>query len=116
MLGQASTSLIFATPGPGLLDITRPIEQWLCAASFDSGVLTVFVRHAFASLLVQEKADPEIRGDLDRFFARLVPDVLFRHHDEGPDDMPAHIRAARTAVQRSTARVGGMRLVHTVED
>ena len=68
-----------------------------------SGLLTLFVRHTSASLIVQENADPDVRGDLERFFARLVPDgdKLFRHRDEGPDDMPAHVRAALTAVQLS---------------
>jgi secondary thiamine-phosphate synthase enzyme len=67
------------------------------------GLLTLFVRHTSASLLIQENADPDVRADLDRFFARLVPDgdTLFRHRDEGPDDMPAHVRAALTSVQLS---------------
>jgi len=65
--------------------------------------LTLFIRHTSASLVVQENADPLVRHDLDRFFARLVPDgdPLFKHRDEGPDDMPAHARAALTAVQLS---------------
>ena len=68
-----------------------------------TGLLTLFMRHTSASLLIQENADPDVRADLDRFFARLVPDgdALFRHRDEGPDDMPAHVRAALTAVQLS---------------
>ena len=63
----------------------------------------MFVRHTSASLVIQENADPDVRGDLDRFFARLVPDgdALSRHRDEGADDMPAHVRAALTAVQLS---------------
>ena len=70
---------------------------------------SLFVRHTSASLLVQANADPTVRGDLDRFFARLVPDgdALFRHRDEGPDDMPAHVRAALTAVQLSIPLVDG---------
>jgi secondary thiamine-phosphate synthase enzyme len=69
----------------------------------ESGLLTLFVRHTSASLVVQENADPEVRGDLERFFARHVPDgdSLFRHRDEGDDDMSAHVRAALTAVQVS---------------
>ena len=73
------------------------------------GLLTLFVRHTSASLLIQENADPEVRRDLERFLARLVPDgdPLFRHVEEGPDDMPAHVRAALTAVQLSVPVSGG---------
>ncbi len=101
MLRQASATLDFETRQRGLLEITRPVAEWVDAAAMTSGLLTLFVRHTSASLLVQENADPDVRGDLDRFFARLVPDgdPLFRHRDEGADDMPAHVRAALTAVQ-----------------
>ncbi|MDP9046267.1 MAG: secondary thiamine-phosphate synthase enzyme YjbQ [Pseudomonadota bacterium] len=109
MLRQISTTLSFDTRGRGLLEITRPVLDWAEQARLDAGLLTLFVRHTSASLLVQENADPEVRGDLDRFFARLVPDgdPLFRHRDEGPDDMPAHVRAALTAVQLSIPLVAG---------
>jgi len=109
MLGQWSTSLTFETRGRGLLEITRPVAAWVEAAGARSGLLTLFVRHTSASLLVQENADPEVRADLERFFARLVRDgdSLFRHVDEGPDDMPAHVRAALTAVQLSIPLAGG---------
>jgi secondary thiamine-phosphate synthase enzyme len=74
----------------------------------ETGLLTLFVRHTSASLIIQENADPYVRGDLERFLARLVPDgdALFRHRDEGPDDMPAHVRAALTAVQLSIPLAG----------
>jgi secondary thiamine-phosphate synthase enzyme len=77
--------------------------------AMDTGLLTLFIRHTSASLLIQENADPDVRGDLDRFFARLVPDgdPLFRHRDEGADDMPAHVRAALTAVQLSVSLSDG---------
>ena len=103
MLRQFTTSLTFETRGRGLLEITRPIVDWVSEAGLATGLLTLFVRHTSASLLVQENADPDVRGDLDRYFARLVPDgdALFRHRDEGPDDMAAHVRAALTAVQLS---------------
>jgi len=103
MLRQLTTSLTFETRGRGLMDITPPVADWVAEGGFSSGLLTVFIRHTSASLLIQENADPDVRGDLDRFFARLVPDgdPLFRHRDEGPDDMPAHVRAALTAVQLS---------------
>lgn len=103
MLRQFGTTLAFSTRGRGLLEITRPVADWAAGSGIASGLLTLFVRHTSASLLVQENADPDVRADLDRFFARLVPDgdPLFRHRDEGPDDMPAHVRAALTAVQLS---------------
>lgn len=109
MLRQFTTSLTFETHGRGLLEITRPVVDWVSEPGLATGLLTLFVRHTSASLLVQENADPDVRGDLDRFFARLVPDgdALFRHRDEGADDMPAHVRAALTAVQLSIPLSGG---------
>lgn len=103
MLRQSSTTLQFDTSGRGLMEITRPVTTWVATTGLRTGVLTLFVRHTSASLLIQENADPDVRGDLDRFFARLVPDGdrIFQHQDEGPDDMPAHVRAALTAVQLS---------------
>lgn len=103
MLQQLNTVLGFDTPGRGLVEITRPVCEWATASGFNSGLLTLFIRHTSASLVVQENADPDVRADLDRFMARLVPDgdALFRHRDEGPDDMPAHVRSALTAVQLS---------------
>lgn len=103
MLRQRGTTLSFETPGRGLIEITRPVLDWLAESDVQEGLLTLFVRHTSASLVIQENADPDVRADLDRFFARLVPDgdPLFRHRDEGPDDMPAHVRAALTAVQLS---------------
>jgi secondary thiamine-phosphate synthase enzyme len=109
MLRQLATTLAFDTLGRGLFEITRPVTEWAGATGFTTGLLTLFIRHTSASLVVQENADPEVRADLDRFFARLVPDgdALFRHRDEGPDDMPAHVRAALTAVQLSIPLVEG---------
>jgi secondary thiamine-phosphate synthase enzyme len=103
MLRQLTTSMTFETRGRGLLEVTRPVADWVAETGLLTGLLTAFVRHTSASLLIQENADPDVRGDLDRFFARLVPDgdALFRHRDEGADDMPAHVRAALTAVQLS---------------
>jgi secondary thiamine-phosphate synthase enzyme len=103
MLRQLGTTLEFETRARGLLEITRPIVEWTTRSGMQHGLLTLFVRHTSASLLVQENADPAVRRDLDEFFARLVPDgdPLFRHVDEGPDDMPSHVRAALTAVQLS---------------
>ena len=98
-----------STRGKGLYEITAHMASWLENAGIRSGLLTVFVQHTSASLIVQENADPDVRGDLERFLARLVPDgdSLFRHRDEGADDMPAHVRAALTAVQLSIPFSGG---------
>ncbi len=115
MLHQTTTTLSFQTRGRGLLEITRPVLDWVSEARLDSGLLTLFVRHTSAGLLVQENADPDLRGDLDRFFARLVPDgdPLFRHRDEGADDMPAHVRSALTAVQLSVPIFEGWSVLGT---
>src|SRR4051794_5881031 len=109
MLRQSSTTVGFDTRGRGLVEITRPVSEWLGGSGIESGLLTLFIRHTSASLLIQENADADVRADLDRFFARLVPDgdALFRHRSEGPDDMPAHVRAALTAVQLSIPLSGG---------
>jgi secondary thiamine-phosphate synthase enzyme len=109
MLRQSNTTLGFDTRGRGLIEITRPVVDWTAGSDMETGLLTLFVRHTSASLVVQENADPDVRGDLERFLARLVPDgdSLFRHRDEGTDDMPAHVRAALTAVQLSIPLSGG---------
>ena len=91
------------TRGKGLYDFTNEVIAWLATSGLSDGLLTLFVRHTSASLVVQENADPDVRGDLERFLNRLVPehDPLYRHTLEGPDDMPAHVRAALTLVQLS---------------
>ncbi len=106
---QHSGLLAIATRGRGLVEVTRELQQWLAPTGIAEGLLTVFIRHTSASLLVQENADADVRADLERYFARLVPDgdPLFVHADEGPDDMPAHVRAALTAVQLSIPILGG---------
>lgn len=112
MLRQTTTTLSIETPARGLHEITREVASWVERSGIAEGLLTLFVRHTSASLLIQENADPDVREDLDRFFARLVPDgdALFEHRSEGPDDMPAHVRAALTAVHLSIP-VSGQRLV-----
>lgn len=112
MLRQVSTALEIATPGRGLHEITPDVAGWIDRCGIADGLLTLFVRHTSASLLIQENADPDVRGDLDRFFARLVPDgdTLFRHRDEGVDDMPAHVRSALTASHHSVP-VSGHRMM-----
>lgn len=86
------------TRGQGLYDLTREIAHWVRDSGIHDGLLTLFVRHTSASLVIQENADPDVQRDLEAFLARLVPegDPLYRHVMEGPDDMPAHVRAALT--------------------
>ena len=88
---------------PGLHVVTREVQEVVSAAGVAEGLCTVFVRHTSASLVVQENADPSARRDLERWLERLVPegDPLYTHTLEGPDDMPAHIRAALTATSLS---------------
>ena len=103
MLRQAANALSINTVGRGLFEITRPVAFWVAELGATSGLVTLFIRHTSASLLIQENAAPEVRADLESFFARLVADgdPIFRHRDEGFDDMPAHVRSALTAVQLS---------------
>ena len=106
---QESTSFVVATRGRGLHEFTDEVEGWVRATGIATGLLTLHVLHTSASLLVQENADPTVRADLERFFSRIVPDgdPAYRHDDEGPDDMPAHIRAALTATSLSIPVSGG---------
>ena len=112
---QCAHALTLRTRGRGLHEITDAVARWVAESGLRIGLLTVFVRHTSASLLVQENADPVVQADLERFLARLVPDgdPLFRHRDEGPDDMPAHVRAALTAVQLSIPLVDGRLVLGT---
>jgi secondary thiamine-phosphate synthase enzyme len=112
---QHHTVIDIDTPGRGLVEITRPVAQWVGGTGVTHGLLTLFIRHTSASLLVQENADPEVRRDLERFFARLVPDgdPLFEHQNEGPDDMPAHVRSALTQVQLSIPVTDGRLVLGT---
>jgi secondary thiamine-phosphate synthase enzyme len=99
---QSSHRLVVATGGQGLVSVTGPVAAWVTAQAMDTGLLTVFCRHTSASLLIQENADPSVRTDLEAFFRRLAPeDGRYSHDTEGPDDMPAHIRAALTQTQLS---------------
>lgn len=106
---QNSTTLNIQTRGRGLTEFTRAIERWLRETGIRDGLLTVFVRHTSASLLIQENADTGVQRDLERFFARLVPDgdALFEHTQEGDDDMPAHVRCALTQTQLCIPVVAG---------
>ena len=109
MIRQETKAFTVDTSGPGLVEITRKIEDWTARTGLRKGLLTLHVRHTSASLLIQENADPEVCSDLERFFRRLVPegDALFRHTAEGPDDMPAHVRAALTVTSLSIPLLEG---------
>jgi secondary thiamine-phosphate synthase enzyme len=100
---QSVHHLQISTRGKGLYDFTDQIAGWLSQRKVMTGLLTVFVQHTSASLVIQENADPDVVQDLKSFFARIAPEDnrLYRHTCEGPDDMPAHIRAALTATQLS---------------
>lgn len=95
---QATHTLTIDTNGPGLAEFTAPVRRWVAAQAIGTGLLTLWCRHTSASLLVQENASPDVRTDLQAFFAALAPHARgrYRHDDEGPDDMPAHLRAALT--------------------
>jgi secondary thiamine-phosphate synthase enzyme len=92
-----------STRGKGLYEITAPIREWFSTHPVRTGLLTAFIQHTSASLTIQENADPDVVVDLNDFFARLVPEDnrRYRHTVEGPDDMPAHIRAALTQTHLS---------------
>lgn len=106
---QVTHRLEVPTRGKGLYNITRQVEGWVRESGLRTGLLTVFLQHTSASLTVQENADPDVVLDLADFFQKLVPDNprLYRHTVEGPDDMPAHIRAALTMTNLSIPLVGG---------
>lgn len=105
---QASTTLAFDTPGRGFTDITRAIAEWIEQTGIAEGLLTLLCRHTSASLLIQENAAPEVRRDLAAWLDRLAPEgPHYAHDDEGPDDMPAHLRAALTGVNLSIPVAGG---------
>jgi secondary thiamine-phosphate synthase enzyme len=95
---QQSGSLSVATRGGGFTDVTRDAAAFAAKSGIAEGVLTLFVRHTSASLVIQENADRDVLHDLETFFTRLVSrdPALYRHNTEGPDDMPAHIRSALT--------------------
>ena len=106
---QAAQTVQVATRGQGLYEFTAEIERWVSAQGFATGLLTVFVCHTSASLVIQENADPDVVHDLNDFFGRIAPEDsrLYRHTMEGPDDMPAHIRAALTQTQVSIPLLAG---------
>jgi secondary thiamine-phosphate synthase enzyme len=110
---QAHGILTIENRGRGMHPFTPDVARWIAASGIADGLLTLFVQHTSASLLIQENYDPDVQADLERFFARLVRDgdPLFAHSLEGPDDMPAHVRAALTQTHLSIpVRQGAMML------
>ena len=103
MLRQCLHELEIRTRGRGFYEFTSEVLELIAQASLQTGLATLHLQHTSASLLIQENADPEVRRDFERFFARLVPDgdAVFQHTSEGEDDMPAHVRTALTAVNLS---------------
>lgn len=111
---RQSQSILSVRPhGRGMSDITRDVAARLAESGIREGMLHLFVQHTSCSLLIQENADPEVQSDLERFLSRLAPDgdPLFRHTEEGPDDMPAHVRAALTATSLSIPVAAGRMLL-----
>ena len=106
---QAFHQLTVATDGQRLYEITAAVRAWVAGQGIGQGLLTLFVHHTSASLLIQENADPRVQDDLNAFFRRLVSEErsLYSHNEEGPDDMPAHIRAALTATHLSIPVAAG---------
>src|SRR5579864_3645038 len=100
---MAQGRIDIATTGPGFYELTAQIAAWVAEQGVEAGLLTLFIRHTSASLLIQENAAPEVRADLADFLAGLAPEDAsrWRHDDEGADDMPAHARAALLPVQLS---------------
>jgi secondary thiamine-phosphate synthase enzyme len=107
-LRQASSELTLQTPGPGLHEFTREASAWVAQQGMDSGLLTVFCRHTSASLCIQENAAREVHGDVLRWLDRMAPENdSYAHDDEGPDDMPAHLKSILTGVSLSIPLIDG---------
>jgi secondary thiamine-phosphate synthase enzyme len=105
---QATGMIEVSAGGQGLHEVTGEVVRWAGAQGIREGLLTVFCRHTSCSLLIQENAAPAARRDLERYFARVAPESAeYEHDDEGPDDMPAHLRAALTQVQLSIPLIRG---------
>ena len=109
MVEQFVDEIVIKTRGRGFYEFTDEIHDFVRRANFQTGLATLHLQHTSASLLIQENADPEVRRDFERFFARLVPDgdPIFQHTSEGEDDMPAHVRTALTTVNLSIPIVTG---------
>ncbi|HZP09334.1 secondary thiamine-phosphate synthase enzyme YjbQ [Methyloceanibacter sp.] len=111
---QASHRLTVETRGKGFTEITRELARWLDSLGADNGLLTAFICHTSASLVIQENADPNVRRDLLDALDILAPeDRRYAHQEEGPDDMPSHIKSMLTAVSLSIPVVGGSMVLGT---
>jgi secondary thiamine-phosphate synthase enzyme len=115
MLRQAFSTLDVRAPAPGLHEISDEVAGWVADSGIGDGLLTLFCRHSSASLLIQENAAPAARRDLEAYFARIAPEdpSAYSHNDEGPDDMPSHLRAALTQTQLSIPVQGGRMMLGT---
>jgi secondary thiamine-phosphate synthase enzyme len=115
---QTTHRFSVTTQGKGLVNINREIASWVGRQGIQTGLLTVFLCHTSASLVIQENADPDVLADLNDFFSRLVPDgdPVLRHQSEGPDYMTAHIRSALTQTQISVTIVQGQMVLGTWQD
>lgn len=111
---QAVGQLTLQTRRQGLLEITAPVRDWVAEQRLREGLLTVFCRHTSASLVIQENAAPAVRRDMEAYFNDLAPeDRAYEHDDEGPDDMPAHLKTALTGVQLSIPVIDGEPMLGT---
>ena len=111
---QASHRLTVETKGKGFTEITRELSRWLDGLAADNGLLTTFICHTSASLLIQENADPNVRRDLLDILEALAPEGRpYAHEEEGSDDMPSHIKSMLTAVSLSIPVIGGSMVLGT---
>jgi len=112
---QSSTALEVQTSGQRLYEITREVARWVADQGVADGLLTLFCRHTSASLLIQENAAPEVKDDIVAFFGRIAPEDrdLYEHDDEGPDDMPAHLKTALTQVSLTIPLMDGRLVLGT---
>ena len=114
---QAHHMLTIRAQNQGLMEITRDIAEWVVEQDVGEGLLTVFIRHTSASILIQENADPDVQRDLEIFMAKLVPEDphAYRHDSEGPDDMPAHIKGALTSITSHHMMLGTWQGIYLFE-
>jgi secondary thiamine-phosphate synthase enzyme len=112
---QAFHEITVTTRGKGLVAFTPQVRDWVESSGIRQGLLTLYIRHTSASLLIQENYDPTVQTDLERFLSRLVPegDPLYEHTLEGPDDMPAHVRTALTQTHLAIPVADGKPLLGT---
>jgi secondary thiamine-phosphate synthase enzyme len=111
---QVFATLDLRAPAQGLHEISGEVARWVAGCGLSDGLLTLFCRHTSASLLIQENAAPAARRDLEAYFARLAPEGgPYDHDDEGPDDMPAHLRAALTQTQLAIPVQSGRMMLGT---